>query len=109
MKLDIVNALYSLAQQYRLAIFRALVEAGPDGLTAGRIGEIAGISPSSVSFHMKGLLLADMVASRSEGRYVIYTANFDAINELVSFLTENCCGGKQCLPAMSCKPKRKKQ
>lgn len=109
MELNIVNALYSLAQDSRLAIFRALVEAGADGLAAGKIAEIADISPSSVSFHMKELLLAGMVTSRSEGRYVIYSANFEAMNELVSFLTENCCGGKECLPAMKCKPAKKKR
>lgn len=109
MKINIVNALGSLAQVSRLAIFRSLVQAGPDGLTAGKIGEIADISPSSVSFHMKELVLADMVSSRSVGRFVIYSANFDAINELVAFLTENCCGGRPCLDATSCKPTKRKK
>lgn len=107
MKMNIVNALYSLAQDSRLAIFRALVQAGPAGLAAGKIGEAVGIAPSSVSFHMKELVSAALVVSRSEGRFVIYTANFEAMNELIAFLTENCCGGKQCLPAINCKPVKK--
>ncbi len=108
MKLNIVNALYALAQESRLAICRALVQAGPDGLPAGKISKLTHIAPSSVSFHMKELVLANMVFSRSEGRYVIYSANFASMNVLLSFLTENCCGGKQCLPAMKAKPVKKK-
>lgn len=109
MKLNVVNALYSLAQDSRLAIFRALVQAGPDGLSAGNISESVSISPSSVSFHMKELLNAGMVSSRSEGRFVIYTANFAAINALVTFLTDNCCGGTPCLPGMNCQPVKRKK
>ncbi|MEY4640113.1 MAG: Arsenical resistance operon repressor [Pseudomonadota bacterium] len=109
MKLNIVNALYSLAQDSRLAIFRALVEAGPNGMAAGKIGEAVAISPSSVSFHMKELLNASLVSCRTEGRYVIYAANFVAMNELVAFLTDNCCGGKTCLPSITCKPVKKRK
>jgi DNA-binding transcriptional ArsR family regulator len=109
MKLNVVNALYALAQDSRLAIFRTLVEAGPEGLAAGKIGEIVGISPSSVSFHMKELLNADLVSYRSEGRYVIYAANFAAMNQLIVFLTENCCGGKSCLPGSARKPAKKRR
>jgi ArsR family transcriptional regulator len=109
MKLNVVNALYALAQDSRLEIFRALVQAGPDGLAAGRIGEKVGISPSSVSFHMKGLMGAGMVFSRTDGRFVIYSANFDAMNELIAFLTENCCGGKSCLPSAKCRPAKRKK
>ena len=108
MKLNIVNALYALAQDSRLAIFRALVQAGPAGLAAGRISESVGIAPSAVSFHMKELVSAGMVVSRSEGRFVIYTANFDAMNELLAFLTDKCCGGEACLPASKCKPAKKR-
>jgi ArsR family transcriptional regulator, arsenate/arsenite/antimonite-responsive transcriptional repressor len=109
MKLNIVNALYALAQDSRLAIFRALVQAGPDGLAAGKISELTAIAPSSISFHMKELVLANMVFSRSEGRYVIYSANFASMNELLAFLTENCCGGKPCLPGMAKKPAKRKK
>jgi ArsR family transcriptional regulator len=107
MKLNIVNALYALAQDSRLAIFRALVQAGHDGLAAGKISDVVGISPSSVSFHMKELMNAHLVASRSEGRFVIYTANFNAMNALVTFLTDNCCGGTPCLPTTNCKPAKR--
>lgn len=109
MKLNVVNALYALAQDSRLAIFRELVQAGPDGLAAGKIGEAVGIPPSSVSFHMKELVGADLVSSRTEGRFVIYAANFAAMNELVAFLTENCCGGESCLPSINCKPAKRKK
>ena len=107
MKSNIVTALASLAHEHRLNIFRALVQAGEDGLAAGKLSEIAGIAPSSISFHMKELLHANMVDSRNEGRFVIYSANFTSINELVAFLTENCCEGEQCLPVMTCKPVKK--
>ena len=91
-------ALAALAQNTRLAIFRTLVQAGPAGLPAGRIGEITGVQPSSLSFHLKELAHADLVGSRQEGRFIIYTVNFSAMNELLAFLTENCCGGNPCTP-----------
>ncbi|HYE34040.1 metalloregulator ArsR/SmtB family transcription factor [Methylocaldum sp.] len=94
----IVTALAALAQDSRLAIFRLLVQAGPEGLSAGKISEALGIPPSSLSFHMKELAHADLVSSRQESRYVIYSANFRTMNELLGFLTENCCGGKPCKP-----------
>ena len=109
MNLHIVNALAALAHASRLAIFRTLVQAGPSGLAAGKIGEAVGIAPSSVSFHMKELTHANMVISRNEGRFVIYTANYDSINQLIGFLTENCCGGEQCLPVKQSKPARRKK
>jgi len=92
-----VIALAALAQDSRLAIFRLLVQAGPAGLSAGKIGEALGISPSSLSFHLKELTHARLVSSRQESRYVIYRANFRAMDELLAFLTENCCGGAPCL------------
>ncbi len=93
-----VTALAALAHESRLAVFRLLVEAGPDGLSAGRIGEALRTPPSSLSFHLKGLSHAGLVRSRQRGRFVIYAANFDAMNDLVAFLTENCCGGESCAP-----------
>lgn len=96
MELNIVNALSALAQDSRLAIFRSLVQAGPEGLAAGEISRRLEIAPSSVTFHMKELMNAGMVSSRTQGRFVIYTANFEAMQELIAFLTENCCGGQQC-------------
>lgn len=94
-----LSALSSLAQESRLAIFRALVEAGPAGLSAGKISDITGIPPSSLSFHLKELTHAEMVDSRQESRFIIYTANFLTMNALIGFLTENCCGGDPCNPA----------
>lgn len=93
-----VTALAALAQDSRLAIFRLLVQAGPAGLSAGKIGEALGIAPSSLSFHLKELAHAQLVSSRQESRYIIYAANFQAMDELLAFLTENCCGGSPCIP-----------
>lgn len=94
----VVIALSALAQDSRLAIFRALVQAGPAGLSAGKIGVATGIPPSSLSFHLKELTYANMVRSHQEGRFVIYAANFTTMNALLAFLTENCCGGNPCSP-----------
>ena len=91
-----VASLSALAQDSRLAIFRTLIQAGSAGLSAGKIGEATQIAPSSITFHMKELVFANMVSSRSEGRFVIYTANFAIMNDLIDFLTENCCGGAEC-------------
>jgi len=93
-----ISALASLAQDSRLAIFRALVHEGPEGLPAGKISEATGIPPSSLSFHLKELAHAGMVTSRQEGRFIIYAANFATMNALIASLTENCCGGKPCTP-----------
>lgn len=104
---DAVLALSALAQASRLAVFRALVQAGPEGLAAGRISELTGIAPSSLSFHLKELTHAGLAASRQDGRFVIYTARFEAMNALLAYLTENCCGGTPCTPACepACTPK----
>lgn len=94
-----VTALAALAQETRLSLFRALIQAGPAGLAAGKISEMLGISPSSLSFHLKELVHAGLIESRNESRFVIYSANFAAMNQLLAFLSENCCGGNDCLPA----------
>ncbi|MBI0329667.1 ArsR/SmtB family transcription factor [Burkholderia plantarii] len=94
-----VRALGALAQVSRLGIFRLLVEAGPAGVAAGQIGERLEIAPSSLSFHMKELSHAGLVSVRQQGRFMIYSANFSAMNDLLGFLTENCCAGDPCLPA----------
>lgn len=94
----VVTALAALAQDSRLAIFRALVQAGPAGLAAGRISELTGIAPSSLSFHLKELSYAGLASSQQSGRFVIYRAEFEAMNDLLGFLTENCCGGNPCSP-----------
>ncbi|HWT70553.1 MAG TPA: metalloregulator ArsR/SmtB family transcription factor [Oxalicibacterium sp.] len=100
-------ALTGLAQESRLAIFRLLVQAGPEGMAATRIGDALGIAPSSMSFHLKELLHAKLVSVQRDGRSMIYAADFDAINALVGFLTENCCGGNVCMPTRSCQPAKK--
>lgn len=89
-------ALAALAQESRLAVFRLLVQAGPEGMAASRIAEGLSIAPSSLSFHLKELSHAGLLGSRQDGRFVIYAANVDAMNGLVGFLTENCCGGQPC-------------
>lgn len=94
-----VTALAALAHESRLSVFRLLVEAGPEGLPAGRISEQLALPPSSLSFHLKELSHAGLVSSRQQGRYIIYAANFTAMDALVGYLTENCCGGKPCTPA----------
>ncbi|MFC5429766.1 ArsR/SmtB family transcription factor [Paraburkholderia denitrificans] len=91
-----VRALGALAHDSRLAIFRALVVAGADGMPAGEIAQQLGLTPSSLSFHLKDLSHAELVKSRQDGRFVIYTANFDAMTGLIGFLTENCCSGATC-------------
>jgi DNA-binding transcriptional ArsR family regulator len=96
-----VEALSALAHEHRLAIYRLLVERGPNGLPAGVIAERLGVLPSSLTFHLQHLLRAGLVTQRRMSRQLIYAADFAAINALVGFLTENCCGRGQaaCLPA----------
>ena len=93
-----VDALAALAQESRLAAYRLLVEAGPEGLSAGRIGEELGLPPATLSFHLAHLARTGLVSSRQEGRFVIYSADFQNMNRLVGYLTENCCGGRSCTP-----------
>jgi DNA-binding transcriptional ArsR family regulator len=96
-----VRALGALAHESRLAIFRALVVSGPPGMAAGRIASKLRIAPSSLSFHLKDLAHAGLVQARQEGRFVFYSANFDAMNGLIGFLTENCCKDSACAPRTS--------
>ena len=94
-----VDALAALAQETRLSVYRLLVEAGPQGLSAGRIGEELDLPPATLSFHLAHLARTGLVRSRQEGRFVIYSADFVNMNELVGYLTENCCGGgRSCAP-----------
>lgn len=105
-----VQALSALAQETRLAIYRLLVTAGPAGMAAGAIAEKLDLPPPTLSFHLKELNQAGLVRFRQDGRFVIYSANFDSMTGLVSFLTENCCGGGACDPACqtAATPKRRK-
>lgn len=88
-----VEALAALAQESRLQIFRLLVQTGPEGMSAGRIGDQLGLSPPTLSFHLATLRHAGLIESRRRGRHLIYTARFRVISELMSFLMENCCQG----------------
>ena len=102
-----VAALSALAQDTRLAVYRLLVQQGPTGLAAGEIAGRLDIAPATLSFHLKELAHAGLVTSRQEGRFVFYAANFEAMNSLVAFLTENCCAadcGPACAPVVACKP-----
>jgi DNA-binding transcriptional ArsR family regulator len=102
-----VHALSALAQETRLGIYRLLVEAGAEGMPAGRIGEEMKLPPATLSFHLAHLARAGLARSRPQGRFVIYSADYQSMNALVGYLTENCCGGQACAP--SAKPARKER
>lgn len=105
----VIRALAALAQQHRLATFRLLVEAGPKGLAAGAIAERVGAPPSSMSFHLAQLANAGLVTQRRESRSIIYAAHYAAMNGLMAYLTENCCGGVPCEDAAACAPAKPKE
>jgi DNA-binding transcriptional ArsR family regulator len=97
----------ALSQETRLAIVRLLVRAGPDGLAAGAVAEAVAASPSNVSFHLKDLEHAGLIAARRAARSIIYAANYDALRDLIAFLMKDCCGGRPeiCAPAAAvCAP-----
>lgn len=99
-----VGALAALAQESRLAVFRLLVQAGKEGLAAGVLGEKLGIPPATLSFHLKTLANAGLVKSRTDGRFVIYSASYTEMDKLIAYLTEHCCAGDstQCTPLKKC-------
>ena len=103
-----VDALSALAQETRLKVYRLLVEAGPEGLSAGRIGEELGLPPATLSFHLAHLSRAGLAQARQEGRFMIYSADFQNMNALVGYLTENCCGGQACAPGCAPMPTKGK-
>ncbi len=112
---ETVDALGALAHDTRLEAFRLLVQKGPDGLPAGMIAEKLGIPPSSLTFHLQQLAHAGLVTQRRVSRQLFYAADFAAMNGLVAYLTENCCGGETacgpvCEPvkiAIKSQPKRR--
>lgn len=92
----VIAALAALAQEHRLAAFRLLVEAGPDGVSAGDLADRLSIPRSSLSFHLNQMMQAGLIVQRRESRSLIYSADFAAMAALVGFLTENCCRGSGC-------------
>jgi ArsR family transcriptional regulator len=108
---NVIKALAALAQAIRLRVFRALVVAGPQGLTPGALSEQLDVPATSLSFHLKELMHADLVSQEREGRYLIYRASFEHMHGLLGYLTEHCCQGQACMPtasAKSCAPAKKK-
>jgi ArsR family transcriptional regulator len=101
---NVVQSLAALAQPLRLQVFRALVVAGPQGLTPGAMSEGTGVPPNTLSFHLKELAHAGLVTQQRDGRYLIYRANFEQMNGLLAYLTENCCQGTGCLVDSTCCP-----
>jgi DNA-binding transcriptional ArsR family regulator len=106
-KPDVLAALSALAQENRLDAYRLLVQAGPDGLAAGEVATALGLSPNALTFHFDRLREAGLIAVRRDGRSMIYAAQFDTMNALLGYLTENCCQGapESCAPA-ACRPTR---
>ena len=109
-KADAVAALAALAQDNRLDVFRLLVQAGPEGMPAGRVAEALDLAPNTLTFHFDRLRAAGLVTVRREGRSMIYAARFETMNALLRFLTENCCQGAAatCAPA-ACKPAKSRR
>lgn len=93
---EAVRALSALGHASRLAIFRVLVQAGPEGLAAGEISRRLDLAPNALTFHLKELANAGLAESRQSGRFVIYSSVFPAMAGLIGYLTENCCGGAEC-------------
>ena len=110
-KTSALAALSALAQENRLDVFRLLVEAGPDGMSAGAVAEALGLAPNTLTFHFDRLRQAGLVTVQRDGRSMIYSASFETMNALLGFLTENCCSGapEKCTPAPACKPARSKR
>jgi DNA-binding transcriptional ArsR family regulator len=112
-KTHAVAALAALAQDNRLDVFRLLVQAGPDGLSAGQVASALGLAPNTLTFHFDRLRHAGLVTVRRAGRSMIYAARFDSMRALLAYLSENCCGGvaecapENCAPAAAPKRRRK--
>jgi ArsR family transcriptional regulator, arsenate/arsenite/antimonite-responsive transcriptional repressor len=100
----VIAALSALAHEHRLAVYRLLVERGPEGLSAGAIGERVGLLPSSLTFHLQNLQRAGLITQRRISRQLIYSADFDVMNGLIGYLTENCCSQSDTECAAVCKP-----
>jgi DNA-binding transcriptional ArsR family regulator len=108
---DAISALAALAQEHRLETYRLLVQAGPDGISAGEVAAAIGLPPNTLTFHFDRLRQSGLVTVRREGRQMIYAARYDTMNALLFYLTENCCKGAPdaCAPAAACRPARNKR
>ncbi|HMT48338.1 MAG TPA: metalloregulator ArsR/SmtB family transcription factor [Novosphingobium sp.] len=106
---SVIRALGALAQEHRLAAYRLLVQAGPGGMPAGAVAEALGVPASSMSFHLAQLANAGLVTQRRQSRSIIYSADYAAMNGLMAYLTENCCGGATCAPTVACAPTTKEE
>lgn len=93
---NVIEALSALAQETRLGIFRLLVQAGAEGIAAGKLAEMLGTPAPTLSFHLQQLRHAELVDSVRNGTQITYMANYNAMNELIAYLTENCCQGQAC-------------
>src|SRR5215475_5239005 len=103
-KIDAVAALAALAQDSRLDVFRLLVRAGPDGLSAGEVAQALELAPNTLTFHFDRLRHAGLVTVRRAGRSMIYAARFDSMRALLAYLTENCCQGAEPCAPTTCAP-----
>jgi ArsR family transcriptional regulator len=101
-----VAALAALAQDNRLAVYRLLVQSGPDGMPAGAVADALQLAPNTLTFHFDRLRQAGLVTVRRDGRSMIYAARYEAMNGLIAFLTESCCQGAPHAPVADCKPAR---
>lgn len=99
--LNAAELLAALGHESRLAIFRLLVEAGADGMNASAIGEQLGIQPATLSFHLSHLSRVGLIRGERESRFIHYSVNFETMDELIAFMTHNCCQGEACLPKTS--------
>lgn len=106
---EAVNALAALAHEHRLAIYRLLVEAGPEGLSAGAIAQQLELAASSLTFHLQNLQRAGLIIQERASRQLIYTADFTVMNNLVSYLTENCCASSSAACDVLCKPAKRQR
>lgn len=100
----VIRSLAALAHEARLRVFRALVVAGPEGLTPSALAEALGIAPNALSFHLKELAHAELVSQERQGRNVLYRAAFAQMQGLLAYLTENCCEGSSCEAAPTTQP-----
>jgi len=108
--LNAAEILAALGHESRLSIFRLLVEAGPEGINASAIGEQLGLAPATLSFHLSHLSRVGLIQGERESRFIHYSANFATMDELIAFLTNNCCSGETCLPkASSCNTTAKRR